>query len=332
MQKYLDKEKLAYSIGGLLYMPALRTDIVEVIVTKKYSDLMSVAICLEDSIQDDCVEAAEKNLCKIVSELKAQIRRDGNFFTKEDLPNIFVRVRSAEHLKHVHDLLVRTDGDYDSVVRGYLLPKFDTTNMCEYFDVLDQVNRERSLFALPILESRQLIDERTSVVCLGQIKEKFDERDYVLGVRVGGNDFCNAYGLRRGIDQTIYDIAVVSRALCNIVNIFGRDYVVSGPVWEFFDNGSDDKWKAGLERELAQDRVNGFIGKTVIHPSQLSVVKNSLKVSRCDYADALGILENATEGLGVSKSANGRRMNEIKTHQNWAKRIKMLAEVWGLKD
>ncbi len=332
MWKYSEKEQLAYSIGGLLYMPALRLDIVEVIVTKKYPDLVSVAICLEDSIQDDCVEAAEENLCNVVSELKAQVHREGNFFAKEDLPNIFVRVRSAEHLKHVHNLLIRAEEDYDSIVKGYLLPKFDTTNMCEYLDALDQINRDRSMFAFPILESKQLIDERTSVTCLGQIKEEIDKRDYVLGIRVGGNDFCNAYGLRRGIDQTIYDIAVVSRALCNIVNVFGRDYVVSGPVWEFFDNGSDDKWKIGLEHELAQDRINGFIGKTVIHPSQLPVVRNSMKVSRCDYADALGILENAVEGLGVSKSANGRRMNEVKTHQNWAKKVKMLAEVWGLKD
>lgn len=42
----LDKEKLQYAVGGLLYMPAIRRDIAEIIVTKKYEDLMSVAICL----------------------------------------------------------------------------------------------------------------------------------------------------------------------------------------------------------------------------------------------------------------------------------------------
>ena len=59
----------------------------------------------------------------------------------------------------------------------------------------------------------------------------------VLNIRVGGNDFSNMYGLRRNINQNIYEIGVIRDILVNIINVFGADFVVSGPVWEYF--GSD---------------------------------------------------------------------------------------------
>ena len=53
---------------------------------------------------------------------------------------------------------------------------------------------------------------------------------------------------------------------------------MSGPVWEFFSSDNEE-WKRGLRNELKLDKVNGFIGKTVIHPKQISVVNEALKVS-----------------------------------------------------
>ena len=324
----MKRDVLQYMVGGLLYMPALRTDIAEIIITKKYENLMSVAICLEDSISDDAVEDAEKQLVKTLMDLERALEKEDNFFEEKDLPLIFIRCRNYEHMRHIWEITK----EYENLFRGFLLPKFDTTNMCEYKKVIVDINKgaKSTKYIMPILESKQLIDIRTRVTCLGQIKEELSSiKKYVLNIRVGGNDFCNQYGLRRTVEQTIYDNNVVSNALCDIVNVFGRSYVISGPVWEYFDNGKDDKWKEGLAKELAQDRVNGFIGKTCIHPSQLETIKNSLKVRKCDLLDAQDILGSSYGKLGVSKSNSGERMNEVKTHINWAKKVVALAEIYG---
>ena len=62
-------------------------------------------------------------------------------------------------------------------------------------------------------------------------------RDLVLNVRVGGTDFSACFGVRRGIDYTIYDIVTVRDCLTDILNVFSREnmYTVSGPVWEYFE-------------------------------------------------------------------------------------------------
>ena len=53
--------------------------------------------------------------------------------------------------------------------------------------------------------------------------------------------------------------------------------MVSGPVWEYYSSNNDE-WAIGLKRELKYDVLNGFVGKTVIHPNQIPVVVDSLKV------------------------------------------------------
>ena len=144
------------------------------------------------------------------------------------------------------------------------------------------------------------------------------QRDRVLNIRVGGNDFCNLYGLRRSAHQSIYDIGVIRDILMDILQVFAADYVVSGPVWEYF--GPDAQ---GSE---------GFVGKTAVHPSQLPVICEEMQVSREDYEDARQILGWTGEGLGVAKSAKGSRMNEVKCHKKWAERICKLAEVYGVRE
>ena len=158
--------------------------------------------------------------------------------------------------------------------------------------------------------------------------------DNVLNIRVGGADFCSVFGIRRGIHDDIYDIGVVRSVLNDIVNVFGKNYVVSGPVWEFFENKEhpeDTRWSDGLRREIYADKLNGFIGKTSIHPSQLSVIQEMLVVSKTDYDDAMNILGMNTNTVGVKKSVAGNRMNEAKTHSNWARKTIGLAKVYGVK-
>ena len=317
------KTLLQYQVGGLLYIPAIRPDIADKLNTEANPALTSVAICLEDSIQDSALAAAEANL----TETLRNVREKG--VPKRQLPLLFVRVRTPEHLCHVHELL----GGEEELLTGYILPKFDTGNGEEYTRLIRAYNhgRERTLFMMPILESGMIADLQSRKRALADIKAILDaDRRFVLNVRVGGNDFSNLYGLRRAKHQSIYEIGVIRDILVDIINVFSLDYVVSGPVWEYFGQDQDGPWALGLKKELELDRLNGFIGKTAIHPAQLPMIYDSLKVSRADYEDAKRILDWDADGFAVAKSADGSRMNEVKCHSRWASRILALGQIYGI--
>ena len=83
----------------------------------------------------------------------------------------------------------------------------------------------------------------------------------------------------------------------------------------------------GLLRELLLDRANGFIGKTIIHPTHIPYVNGMLAVTKEVYDDAMQILD--TSG-GVVKSTSGNKMNEIGPHRCWAEKIVMRAKAYGV--
>ncbi len=314
-----------YKVGGLLYTPAIRADIADKIAGHAYPCLTSVAFCLEDSIRDDALEQAEQELKRALLAIAAQE------LPAEELPLLFVRIRTPQHLKKVHELL----GDAEELLAGYILPKFDLSNAEAYTNLIGALNirRERPLYMMPILESKMIADLSGRSSVLLKIREILDAGgEYVLNVRVGGNDFSNLYGLRRTAEQSIYDTGVIRDILIDILNMFAVDYVVSGPVWEYFGTDPEDAWAQGLRRELALDRLNGFLGKTAIHPSQLPLIYESMKVSREDYDDAMSVLDWSLNGLAVARSQGGSRMNEVKCHSKWAQRIAILGQLYGIRE
>lgn len=319
------RARLQYMVGGLLYSPAINVGLAEKIDNGCFPCLTSIAFCLEDSIRDEALEEAEAELCRT---LQAISERN---IQKNKLPLIFIRIRTPEHMEHVHSLLTQF---YD-VVTGYILPKFDLSNCDEYKRIISSINAELSapLYIMPILESKMIADIAGRTSTLLKIKENLDSmQEYILNVRVGGNDFSNLYGLRRGVNQNIYQIGVIRDILIDIINVFAADYVVSGPVWEYFGTGLSEPWATGLQAELSLDCLNGFIGKTSIHPSQLPLIYESMKVKKSDYEDALSILGWDPSKLGVEKSSDGSRMNEVKCHGKWALRIATLGDIYGIRE
>lgn len=311
---------MAYSVGGLLYMPALNRRAASKLVSGGLPGVSSVAFCLEDSVADDALEAAEKELGHTLGAFAAR--------KVKDAPLLFVRVRTPGHLLHVHGLL----GRGEELLTGYILPKFDMSNGEAYMAAMDKVNAGgRRFYAMPILESPAVADRLDGVAEMYRIKSLLDaNKDRILNVRVGGNDFSNLYGVRRGVDQTIYGIGPIRDILCAVLSVFSGDYVVSGPVWEYFGEHAGDPWDVGLRRELAEDRLNGFIGKTAIHPCQLAAIRDSLMVSRDDYWDAIRTLSWDEGGFAVAKGAGGR-MNEVKCHSRWAEKVAMLGRIYGVR-
>ena len=53
---------LYYSVGPLLYCPANRISITDSLINERFGNRFSLALCLEDTINDDHVEEAEQIL------------------------------------------------------------------------------------------------------------------------------------------------------------------------------------------------------------------------------------------------------------------------------
>lgn len=320
----LNKNFLQYKVGGLLYMPAFQKNIVNKIKLNSIDCLTSVAFCLEDSIRDEALNDAENTLEKILTDLK-NIKSS----SPKNFPLIFIRVRSPEHLKFVHEKFFC----FAEILTGYIFPKFDLSNAENYISAVREINfnRRRPFYVMPILETETIANIFSRNETLLGIKNFLDRiESYVLNVRVGVNDFGNIYGLRRDIFHTVYDLGIIRDIFIDILNAFSKDYVVAGSVWNYFNDGKNNFWAEGLKKELTLDRLNGFIGKSAIHPSQLPYIFESLKVSSTDLEDAEQILNWKSDSHGVVKG-NGR-MNELKCHLKWAEKIKILSEIYGVKN
>ena len=318
----IENIEVKYKVGALLYSPALNIKVADSIIAERFSCPYSLALCLEDTIADDSVEFAEMQLISSLRKL-LDASRDKAFY----MPMIFIRVRSYEQLLNLWKELIV----FSSLITGFIFPKYSVgTDL--YNEAMKKINAEadKPIYMMPILESRDIVEFSTRHTVLAELKTKIDSvKDLVLNIRVGGNDFSNEFAARRHYDETIYDILPISQLLGDILTVFSREYVVSGPVWEYFSSDNEE-WKNGLRNELKLDKINGFIGKTVIHPKQISVVNEALKVSHKDYEDAKEILNWDETGLQVGKSFAGERMNEVKTHINWAYKTITLAEIYGV--
>lgn len=330
------KEVLQYAVGALLYMPASNTKIAQKIISGEYSFVKAMVLDLEDSLGDDLVGFGQRTIKSTIREIGEAVERGE--ITISDIPLIFIRVREAKHITDAH-MMLENDMKY---ITGFNIPKFDKTTCDEYIStfiaVRDAVKKETGsdLYMMPIIENKNTMYRQLRMDNLLYMNDALREiSDSVLNIRVGGADFCQVYGIRRSMNDDIYDIGVVRSVLNDIMNVFGKNYIVSGPVWEYFENAEypeDTRWSDGLKKELYADRLNGFIGKTCINPSQCSFIHESLIQSKEDYEDAMNILGMNTNTTGVKKSVGGNRMNEAKTHANWARKTIGLAKMYGVKE
>lgn len=312
-----------YDVGALMYCPAnAHETIVESLQNEHFSKPFSLAFCLEDTVREDAVEEAEAKLFQTLTRIM-DAKKQRDFY----IPLIFIRIRSPKQL----DKLISRFSVFDDILTGYILPKFFIENCDDYISVIQTANAAGyKYYYMPIFESAAMIDLKSRHDNLTIVKEKLNTiSESILNIRVGGNDFSHAFGLRRRVTDTIYDVKPVADLLIDIITTFSTQYVVSGPVWEYFDG---DGWDTGLRHELELDLLSGFIGKTVIHPKQIAIVNEALRVSSNDYNDACSILnwDPSSDSL-VSASAEATRMNEYNTHFNWANRVVKLANAFGIK-
>ena len=343
---------LAVALGATLYSPATRPRLADAVRKQAARGVVSMVLCLEDSISDADVEAGEDNLVHEFRDLA-----DGRAAGGPDVPLLFIRVREPRQITDLTDRL----GDTVSLLSGVVLPKFTEARGGAFLEALTQAERAagRRLYAMPVLESPELLHLETRAETLAGIASITDKyRDRVLALRLGVTDFCSAYGLRRSPDMTAYDVKVVAHVIADVVNVLGRadgsGFTITGPVWEYFRPGermfkpqlrrspflegrAEDLRTAliehdmdGLLREIELDRANGLLGKTCIHPTHVLPVHALSVVSHEEWSDAQDILRPERDGGGVLRSAYTNKMNEVKPHRAWAERTLLRADAFGV--
>ncbi|MEU9853195.1 HpcH/HpaI aldolase/citrate lyase family protein [Streptomyces sp. NPDC047974] len=262
---------LAVALGATLYSPATRPRLADAIRKQAARGVVSMVLCLEDSIGDGDVEAGEANLVHEFRRLAAEAdgrpsggrpgdaAADGPGAGSADgpgtgpadgpgtgpgegpgVPLLFIRVRDP---RQITDLTTRL-GDTVRLLSGFVLPKFTEARGAAFLEALTRAERiaGRRLYAMPVLESPELLHLETRAETLAGIAAITDKyRDRVLALRLGVTDFCSAYGLRRSPDMTAYDVKVVAHVIADVVNVLGRadgtGFTITGPVWEYFRPG-----------------------------------------------------------------------------------------------
>ncbi|WP_380285000.1 HpcH/HpaI aldolase/citrate lyase family protein [Kitasatospora purpeofusca] len=359
-----DPAVLATALGATLYSPATRPALRADIRKQAAQGVVSMVLCLEDAIADHEVPQAEANLVAQLGALWTEVTEGGGAAETstgctQDLPLLFIRVRTAAQLTDLADRL----GPAIGVLTGFVLPKFTEETGGDFLEALAAAGAAtgRRLFAMPVLESPELAHLETRRDQLFGIARLLDKhRERVLAVRLGVTDLCSAYGLRRSPDLTAYDVALVASVIGDVVNVLGRadgtGFTVTGPVWEYFPvqermfkpqlrrtpfAEAEPSREAvrrriiehdldGLIREIELDRANGLLGKTCIHPSHVPAVHALSVVTHEEYSDARDILQQERGGGGVLRSAYTNKMNEAKPHRAWAERVMLRAEVFGV--
>lgn len=346
--KYTDRELLQYCLGAAMYMPGFK-DFAPKILNHSMPGLTTMVMCCEDACPEERVIEAERNIHETLDTITSAV--DNGTLQADDVPLIFVRIRDLEQFKRFGEAL--TKHQVRSLC-GINFPKFNAENGYEYFGYLQDLNNRfgEVLYGMPIIEDPEVAYKESRMAQLTAIKKILDKyKPLVLQVRVGGTDFSSVFGVRRGVDFSLYDIMTVRECLCDIINVLGRnnDYVISGPVWEYFRAPKelmfDDLQHYGIEdylmrrqplvneeidgllREVLMDKANGFVGRTVIHPTHVKFVNAMMAVTKEEYDDACQIL--GTSG-GVVKGSGGNKMNEIKPHTNWAKKIYNRSRAFGV--
>ena len=232
--KYTERELLQYCLGATLYMPGTR-DTMDSILNKKWPELTSMVMCLEDAIAEHDLAEAESNVLNTLNKIKNAL--DNGNISSNDLPLFIIRVRNVDQFKEFSKKLTK---EQVGLITAFNFPKFTSQNGQDYLKHLEYLNtvHDEIIYGMPILESPSIAFKETRLQELLDIRDILMQyKDLILNVRTGATDISSCFGVRRGIDYSIYDIVTVKHCITDILNILGRsdtDFVISAPVCEYF--------------------------------------------------------------------------------------------------
>ncbi|KVC65273.1 HpcH/HpaI aldolase/citrate lyase family protein [Burkholderia stagnalis] len=292
-----------FALGATLYMPATRGDMLDMVFGSKLPELRSLVVCLEDAVAEIDVEHALANLQALLMRIDARGGRP------VDGPLLFVRPRDAEMGAVLNDWPLMKHVD------GFVVPKLTLNSLRRWERAVDNPD----LLLMPTLETADVYNPG-AMVELGQaLKASLNER--ILALRIGGNDLMGCLGLRRHPARTLYDTPM-SYVIPMLAGVMGaQGFSLTAPVFEQLAT------PALLTAELELDIAHGLVGKTAIHPRQISLIQDTLRVSLEDLNTARLIVDRDARAVFKHNDA----MCEPATHHKWATHILERAKWLGVK-
>lgn len=284
-------------LGGTLFVPASHKNIQPIILKEKYPQLRSLVIDFEDGLN---ANEMKSGLEKVASVLK---------LCDEQSPYVFIRPKDQQHLKEILKM------EYIENIDGFILPKFSLTNKEKYFNVLE----EKDFYIMPSIEGYELFE-------YDKLKELRDflltHKEKVLLVRFGLEDMLRQLNLKRGCEDSIFDLSVGNAVLGNFIAVFkSSGFSISGGVYPCFKNNE------GFKKDILRDLKEGLFSKTIVHPDQIEIVNEAYKVDEQEYTQALELLES--ENVVFNQN---NKMAEKHTMSGFAEFIKERAEVYGIRN
>lgn len=279
-------------LGASLYVPATHGDLALIAAGYKLSGVRSIIFCTEDAVTQAEMPAALANLSRALKKLKPV---DGQ--------RRFVRPRNPDVLRQILGMPGASSLD------GFVLPKVTTDSIDDYMAIVEAAGTHRHL-VMPTLETREVFSD----AAIHELLRKMDGarwRNRILTLRIGGNDLLSLLRMRRPRGRTIYETPI-GHVIARLATTFiPYGFSLSAPVFEHLDDTKT------LSREIEEDLNHGLVGKTAIHPMQVSFIERHYKVCQQDVEAALSILSPKAPGVFQLHQS----MCEPATHQPWAQSI-----------
>lgn len=292
----------AQGLGATLYMPAINPHARRVFGGEDLYGAGSVVICLEDALHENDVERGLAGLRTMLIERKAA----GTHAAQRTM--VFIRPRNLA-MAHV---IAEMDGI--ETISGMIVPKMSVINGPGWFELAF----DHRLTLMPTFETAEYFDPGYVAEAVRMLDAQ--PRGMALAIRLGGNDLLNVMSLRRapGIISHEGPLGFVLGMMSS--QLMAAGYAVAAPVFDIIhDTGT-------LAREVGMDILRGFVGKTAIHPCQIGIIHDALRVSVHDLEMADAILDSRAEAVFQIRGV----MCEPATHRGWARRIQARAFRWGV--
>lgn len=279
-------------ISASLYIPAVHSKLECALVGRAFPRARSLIACTEDAIDDSQVDQA---LAHLAATLRALPPR-------EQGPWRFVRPRNAQVLQQ---LLAMPGIDR---LHGFVFPKADHQTLPAYLKVLELDGR--GFLFMPTLETAAAFDPG-AMVALRTLLKGSALASRCLALRIGANDLLALLGMRRprgvSIYQTPLGVLIAQLVLC----FKPHGFQLTGAVFDYLDHPEL------LRAEAAQDRQMGLIGKTAIHPGQLSMIEAAFHPDAREVAAALALSDAQAPAVMCFDGA----MLERAVHGEWARQL-----------
>jgi citrate lyase beta subunit len=290
-------ESLKY--GATMYMPSLRTDLIEAGNGLKYKNLRTVVFCTEDSTDEKDLPLALGNIHNCLGKLA-----DGGIFR-------FIRPRNPGVLQ----ILLKMPNI--NKITGFVLPKADLGNLPAYFEVL---GTHENFEIMPTIETKIAFD----------LPQLYRLRDYlaasplmgrITALRIGALDLLNILSLRRNVSRSIY-LSPIGHIIDQLITVFRPSGLeLAAPGYEGL------KPNKVLGDELTLDISRGLFAKTAIHPDQIDIIHQAYQVDATDLEMAEAIMDPSRPPIFKL----GSRMCEKAVHVNWAVTVYQRARLFGVR-